>query len=244
MIRTIAAVTIRSLLSRRRSLLLALLALLPIAVALLVRLSGRVGPDLDAITGIVLDRLVITTLVPLAALVFGTTALGAELDDGTAVFLLVKPIARWRIVAAKLAVAVTLTVLLTAPAALLAGTILLADGPGMAVPIGAAVGTAVGAATYATIFLALSLITTRALPMGLVYVLVWEGILAGLFEGTRVLSVRQYALGIAGAIGHPGDPNPSLLDGRTALLLAALAVGISVAIAVRRLITFEIGEAD
>ncbi len=244
MILTIAAVTIRSLLSRRRSLLLALLAVLPIAVALLVRLSGRVGPGLDAITDIVLDRLVITTLVPLAALVFGTTALGAELDDGTAIFLLVKPIARWRIVAAKLAVAVTLTVLLTAPAAFVAGAILLADGPGLAVPIGAAVGTAVGAATYATIFLALSLITTRALPVGLVYVLVWEGILAGLFEGTRVLSVRQYALGIAEAIGHPDNPDPSLLDGRTALLLAALAVGIAVAIAVRRLITFEIGEAD
>jgi ABC-2 type transport system permease protein len=244
MIRTIAAVTIRSLLSRRRSLLLVLLALLPVAIALLVRLSGRVGPGLDALTDIVVDRLIVTTLVPLVALVFGTTALGAELDDGTAVFLLVKPIARWRIVAAKLAVAVTLTVLLTAPTAFLAGAILLADGPGLAVPIGAAVGTAVGATTYATIFLALSLITTRALPVGLVYVLVWEGILAGLFEGTRVLSVRQYALGIAGAIGHPGNVDPKLLDGRTALLLAALAVGIAVVVAVRRLITFEIGEAD
>jgi ABC-2 type transport system permease protein len=244
MIRTIAAVTIRSLLGRRRSLLLALLALLPIAVALLVRVSGRVGPGLEEIAGVVLDRLVITTLVPLSALVFGTTALGAEIDDGTAVFLLAKPIARWRIVAAKLAVAVALTVLLTVPAALLAGAILLADGPGLAVPIGAAVGTAVGAATYATIFLALSLVTSRALPVGLVYVLVWEGMLAGLFEGTRVLSIRQYALGISAAIGHPDNPDPSLLDGWTALLLAALAVGIATAIAVRRLITFEIGEAD
>jgi ABC-2 type transport system permease protein len=244
MIRTIAAVTIRSLLGRRRSLLLALLALLPIAVALLVRVSGRVGPGLEEIAGVVLDRLVITTLVPLSALVFGTTALGAEIDDGTAVFLLAKPIARWRIVAAKLAVAVALTVMLTVPAALLAGAILLADGPGLAVPIGAAAGTAVGAATYATIFLALSLVTSRALPVGLVYVLVWEGILAGLFEGTRVLSVRQYALGISAAIGHPDTPDPSLLDGRTALLLAALAVGIATAIAVRRLVTFEIGEAD
>jgi ABC-2 type transport system permease protein len=244
MIRTIAAVTIRSLLSRRRSLLLVLLALLPIVIALLIRLSGRVGPGLDALTDVVVDRLIITTLVPLVALVFGTTALGAELDDGTAVFLLVKPIARWRIVAAKLAVAVTLTVLLAAPTAFLAGAILLGDGPGLAVPLGAAVGTAVGAATYATIFLALSLITSRALPVGLVYVLIWEGILAGLFEGTRVLSVRQYALGISAAIGHPDTVDPKLLDGRTALLLAALAIGIAVVIAVRRLISFEIGEAD
>lgn len=244
MIATIAAVTIRSLLGRRRSLLLVLLALLPIVIAILVRVSGRVGPGLDEIAAVLLDRLVITTLLPLVALVFGTTVIGAEIDDGTALYLLVKPIARWRILAAKLLVAIALTAALTAPAALIAGAILLADGPGLAVPLGAAVGTAAGAAAYATIFLALSLVTSRALPVGLVYVLVWEGILAGLFEGTRVLSVRQYALGIAAAVAAPGSPDPSLLDGATAALLAALAVGLAALLAVRRLTTFEVGEAD
>jgi ABC-2 type transport system permease protein len=244
MIATIAAVTVRSLLGRRRSLLIGLLALLPIVVAILVRVSGRVGPGLEEIGAIVLDRLVVTTLLPLVALVFGTTAIGAEIDDGTVLYLLVKPIARWRIVAAKLLVATGLTVALTAPAAFVAGAILLADGPGLAVPLGAAVGTAVGAVAYATIFLALSLVTSRALPVGLVYILVWEGILAGLFEGTRVLSVRQYALGISAAIGAPGRPDPNLLDGATALLLAALAVGLATLVAIRRLATFEIGETD
>lgn len=242
MIATIAAVTIRSLLGRRRSLLIGLLALLPIVVALLVRVSGRVGPGLDEIGAVVLDRLVVTTLLPLVALVFGTTAIGAEIDDGTALYLLIKPIARWRIVAAKLLVATGLTAALTAPTAFVAGAILLADGPGLAVPVGAAVGTAAGAVAYATVFLALSLVTSRALPVGLVYILVWEGILAGLFEGTRVLSVRQFALGISAAIA--GRPDPNLLDGATALLLAALAVGLATLVAIRRLTTFEVGETD
>ncbi len=244
MIATIAALTVRSLLGRRRSLLIGLLALLPIVVAILVRVSGRVGPGLDEIGAIVLDRLVVTTLLPLVALVFGTAAIGGEIDDGTALYLLVKPIARWRIVAAKLLVATGLTAALTAPTAFVAGAILLADGPGLAVPLGAAVGTAIGAAVYATVFLALSLVTSRALPVGLVYILVWEGILAGLFEGTRVFSVRQYALGISAAIGAPGPPDPNLLDGATALLLAALAVGLATLVAIRRLTTFEVGEAD
>lgn len=244
MIATIAAVTVRSLLGRRRSLLIGLLALLPIVVAILVRVSGRVGPGLDEIGALVLDRLVITTLLPLVALVFGTTAIGAEIDDGTALYLLVKPIARWRIVAAKLLVATGLTAALTAPTAFVAGAILLADGPGLAVPVGAAVGTAAGAVAYATIFLALSLVTSRALPVGLVYILVWEGILAGLFEGTRVLSVRQYALGISAAIGAAGRPDPNLLDGATALLLTAVAVGLATLVAIRRLTTFEVGETD
>ncbi len=122
MIATIAAVTVRSLLGRRRSLLLVLLALLPIVIAILVRVSGRVGPGLDEIATVLLDRLVITTLLPLVALVFGTAVIGAEIDDGTALYLLVKPIARWRILVAKLLVAIPLTAALTAPAALIATT--------------------------------------------------------------------------------------------------------------------------
>ncbi len=69
-----------------------------------------------------MDRLVIRTLLPLVALVFGTAALGSELDDGTAVYLLAKPIARWRIVAAKVIVAAGLAAAVTAPAAFIAGS--------------------------------------------------------------------------------------------------------------------------
>ena len=42
---------------------------------------------------VLLDGLVVTTLLPLAALVYGTAALGAEIEDGTAVYLLSKPVA-------------------------------------------------------------------------------------------------------------------------------------------------------
>ena len=37
--------------------------------------------------------------MPLVALIFGTAAIGSEIEDGTAVYLIVKPIPRWRIVA-------------------------------------------------------------------------------------------------------------------------------------------------
>ena len=43
--------------------------------------------------------------MPLVALVFGTAALGSELDDGTAVHILTKPIPRWVIIIPKLIVA-------------------------------------------------------------------------------------------------------------------------------------------
>ena len=45
------------------------------------------------ILGQTLDGLVIRTVLPLVALVFGTAALGSELEDGTGVHFLTKPIA-------------------------------------------------------------------------------------------------------------------------------------------------------
>ena len=93
-------------------------------------------------------------------------------------------------------------------------------------------------------FFALSLVTGRALAIGLIYVLVWEGILAGLLEGTRVLSIRQYTLAISTAISHPGVPNPDRLDPTTAIAMAAVAVSVALVIAVRRLASYEIGQAD
>ena len=240
---TIAALTARSLLGRRRSLLLALLALLPVAIAILVRLSGKAGADQEIATAI-MDRLIVTTLLPIVALVFGTAALGAELEDGTAVFLLVKPIDRWRIVVAKLAVAIGLSVALVAPASFVAGAILEVGGTGLSGAIGAAVGTAIGATVYATVFFALSLVTGRALAIGLIYILVWEGVLAGLLDGTRVFSIRQYTLAISAAITNPGVTDPNLLDARTAFVLAIVAIVAAAVIAVRRLASFEIGQAD
>lgn len=240
---TIAALTARGLLGRRRSLLLGLLALLPVGIAVLVRLSGRGLGDAEVATAI-MDRLIATTLLPIVGLVFGTAVLGAELEDGTAVFLLIKPIDRWRIVLAKLIVAVGLSIAFVSPAAFVAGAILQVGGPGLSGAIGAAVGTAVGATVYATVFFAFSLITSRALALGLIYVLVWEGVLAGLLEGIRALSIRQYTLAISGAIAHPGRQDPALLDLPTALILSAVATALGAAIAIRRLRSFQIGQAD
>jgi hypothetical protein len=42
-------------------------------------------------------------------------------------------------------------------------------------------------------------LTTRALLVGLGYTLLWEGVLAGLLDGTRFFSIRQATLGLAGA---------------------------------------------
>ena len=71
----------------------------------------------------IFDQLIVRTVLPLIALVFGTAALGTELEDGTIVFLLTKPVRRFRIVLAKGVVAAGLTAALIVPATVLTGLV-------------------------------------------------------------------------------------------------------------------------
>lgn len=234
----IALVTLRALLGRRRTLLMLLLAGVPILVGLLVRANGSDVRNL----GSTLDGLVIRVVLPLVALVFGTAALGSELEDGTAVHLLTKPIRRSTIVLAKIAVAGTLTAAMVVPSTLLAG-ILLARPGSDALPTTSAlaIGILVGSYLYVAIFVALSIVTSRGLLIGLGYALIWEGILAGLLPGSQVFSVREYVRGIAQAV------SPSAIEsivGTGAPLYAAVALVAAMLIASIRLGVYEVRGGD
>jgi ABC-2 type transport system permease protein len=87
---------------------------------------------------------------------------------------------------------------------------------------------------------ALSLITSRALIIGLAYVVVWEGVVAALFSGTRALSVRQHTLAVSEAFGGTGAADSAELGLAFALAVAALVTGAAVVLAIRRLQTVEL----
>jgi ABC-2 type transport system permease protein len=244
MIGAIAVVTLRSLLARRRALLMLLLAAVPVLVGLLSVAGGDHPDDAEQVAEL-LDAAIVATVLPLVALVFGTAAIGAELEDGSAIHLLTKPVARWRIVVAKTAAAVLPTACLAGGAALLTG--LLAGGSIDAVPVTLAYAFAVvvGAVLYVAVFVALSILTSRALIIGLVYVVVWEGMLGGLFEGTRVLSIRQYMVGIVGAL----DPSwatavASPLAPATVAACCAVVFGGSLVLAIRALERHQLQAGD
>jgi ABC-2 type transport system permease protein len=57
---------------------------------------------------------------------------------------------------------------------------------------------------YNAVFVMISVVTTRAIAVGLLYVLVWEVLLANFVGGARLLSVSHYGLGIAS--GFVSDP--------------------------------------
>jgi len=230
-------VTLRGLLGRRRTILLALLAGLPVLIALLIKVSGG-RPDADRI----LDTLVVRTVMPLVALIIGTAAIGSEIDDGTAVYLIIKPIPRWRIALSKMLVAAGLTAAMVVPAVVLTGLLLGSRNDTATTLVGFTVACLVGGSAYAAAFVTLSLFTSRALLLGLAYVLIWEGVLSGLLEGTKFLSIRQATLGLAAALGVrvPGDP----LAAGVSVLVLAVVLGGAFALASWRLARFEIRGGD
>ncbi len=232
-------VTLRGLLGRRRMILMLLLVALPVLVGLLIRIAGG-GND----TAAILDALVIRTVLPLVALIIGTAAIGSEIEDGTAVFLLVKPIPRWRIALAKLIVAAGLTAVLVIPPIILTGILVSGvGGESLGITFGYALAALAGCTAYACAFTALGALTSRALIIGLAYVLLWEGVLAGLLEGTKFLSIRQATLGLAAAWTGQDTGETALAPATAGLVIVIVIIG-SFAITTRALARFQIRSAD
>ena len=200
-------------------------------------------PNLARYTSVLLETFGIATLMPLVALLFGTATLGAELEEGTAIFLLAKPIPRWVTLVTKLVVASACSILLTC-VPMLPGRPHCRRRPAGLVPA-FTIAAAIGSIIYCSVFVALSLITGRALVFGLGYVLIWEGVLAGLFAGTQTFSVRQQTLAFADALTDaPLAVFSAPLNLGTALVVGGLVLLLTVAIAIRRLTRIEIAGSE
>lgn len=239
----IMSLTFRQLLGAKRSLLLLLFSLLPVLMGIIRRVSGD---DVDAdhwTATILLAQLVVGTLLPLGALIFGTAALGSEFEDGTAVYLLSKPIPRWQIVASKLVVAWLATTALVLVSTVASGVVSLSSVGEGNILGGFVVAVILGALVYCSFFVLLSILTSRALIVGLLYVFIWEAVLTRLFDGLRILSVRKYALGVADQlITAPASVFEADMGGTRALILIVIVTVATFSFAARRLQAYEIGE--
>src|SRR5213592_111915 len=108
---TVARLTYRALLGRRRALILFALPVLLVVIAALVR--GLTGAD-DQTASDLLGGFALATMVPLIGVIAGTGAIGPEIDDGSIVYLLSKPVKRPTIIMTKLIVAIAVTMAFSA----------------------------------------------------------------------------------------------------------------------------------
>ena len=234
--------TLRGLLGRRRALLLLILPVLLLVLAGLVRWTSEGDPN--ATVGLT-EGFALGTLLPLLCLLIGTGVINSEIDDGSIVYLLAKPLPRRTIIASKLVVAwgaaLVLAVLPVVAAVEIAGD----DGGRLGAAYGlAAVLAALG---YTTIFVALSVATRNAVIIGLLYALLWEGVLGGYVPGVRNVSVRQWALAAAervlGDYATVWGVTSAVGLASAMVLLVAATVGAFI-LAVRKLETLRLTAVD
>lgn len=240
---TLARLAVRQLAGNRRVLWVVLFALLPVLLAFLLQAGGSDAKEtLDDAAGL-FQGLTVSVLLPIVALVVGTSIFGAEVDDGTITYVLGKPVPRWRIVLTRIVVAGLLTAAVLVPSTLASMIIALrgTDAPGAAA--GFTVAVAAGSFLYCALFVGLSLTTRRALVAGLAYVVIWEGLLSNTFGGSRALSIRQYTLSIADGMAGLRDNDLSQLGLTTALIMATAVTLLVTVYSILRLRRFEIGEA-
>jgi ABC-2 type transport system permease protein len=229
---TVVRITARGLLGRRRFLLL---LPLPALVAGLALLADGLGAATDEWAQPILIGLGVAVVLPLLALIIGASVLGSEIDDGTIVHILAKPLPRREILLSKLVVAIVVTTVAVGLGMALAG---LVAGSGRLV-LGLLAGTVVGTVAYSAFFVALSLLTRRPVLVGLLYILIWEGLLGNLLSGTRLLSIQQYVITV---VEWAGDT--TLFEGSlsvpVSLAMAAAITVVAIGLAIDRLRSFSV----
>ncbi len=161
---TVARLTYRALLGRRRALILFILPALLIVISLTVR--AFVGVD-DKVAADLLGGFALATMVPLIGVIAGTGAIGPEIDDGSIVYLLAKPVKRPKIIMTKLFVAVAVTMAFSAIPTLIAGFIL--NGNGQQIAVAYTIAALVASIAYSALFLLLGTVSRHAVVFGLVY---------------------------------------------------------------------------
>lgn len=159
--------------------------------------------------------------VPLVALVIATASLGSLVEDKTLIYFWLRPIGRWKIAAAALLAGfIVLIPLILIPMGAL-GAIAGSSSVG-----GALAGAAVGLVAYTSIFTMFGLFTQRALAWGLLYVLIWEGLIAGFSRSAGWLAIRTYA---NGAMSRVSDQELLIDNPPTMSTIVIVTVSIAVA---------------
>jgi ABC-2 type transport system permease protein len=232
MMSTVAYITARGLFGRRRVLLLLPLPLLLVGLAVLCR-ANDVDPTQWGQAVVV--GLGLAVVLPVISLIVGTGVLGSEVDDGTIVHILTKPLPRRDIILAKLLVAAGVSAVAAAVPLFITGVLAANVRFGLAL----AAAAAVGAVAYTALFLLLSLITRRPVLLGLVYILVWEGLLGRFVSGTRVLSIEQYVITIADKIA-PTDMLPGKVSLPVAIVMSIIFAIGGTLYAINRLGSFSV----
>lgn len=208
---------------------LGVLGVVGILLGLAVGAAGGVDPE-RAATALV-SAYGLALLVPVTSLVFASSTLGQPNEDGTLVYLWLRPVARWRLVAAAVAAALTMTLPVAVVPLAVAAALTRA---GTDVVLGTVAAATLATVAYTGIFTWLGLRVSRALLWGAAYILLWEGFVASAGTTPARFAVRSYARSVLADVGGGPAPDVTFLT-VTAVGVPLVAAAAGVALTVGRL---------
>jgi len=187
MLAMVYRIILRTQVSLGRIAFLALLASVGLVVGLAIGV-GDVFDRLDAGTNLI-NAFGLSLYAPVATLVLASAALSDPIDDGTMVYLWLRPMGRWKIGLGALLATWTVTLpLVLVP---MVGMAVLSGG-GSSLVRGTLLAGSLAVIAYGALFVLLGLWVRRALIWGLAYILLWEGFVAIAGDNAQRLAIRSY----------------------------------------------------
>ena len=227
---------LRQLVTRGRVIALLILGGVNLLAAVGVAASDEVD---DAVTTTieVIDGLGLVLVVPIVALVFASASLGDGREDGTLVYLWLRPMDRFPIVLGAYLAAITISLPLTVIPLAASAAI---GGAGSEGIVATVVASIVGVIAYSALFVLLGLLVKNSIIWGLAYVLLWEGLFTQFSDTIGQAAIRGYLRGLLANLSDV-DLNAALdTSTPTAIIVCAVIAGESLMIASLRLDSMEV----
>lgn len=229
MIATLWRVLLGSIATRVRIAGLGVLGLVAIGLGLLVHLSN-VANRPDASWSLV-DAYGLSLLIPVVALMFASASLGDLAEDGTLVYLWLRPVARWKLALAAFGATTTASLAVAVVPLVIAAAV---TGGGARLVAASAAGSALATVSYSAVFCGLGLRVKRAVAWGLAYLLIWEGAVARVSHGAARVSLSVAARSLAAHVGQHGAPR-NAVAWPTAVVFSAVVAAIALVVTTRSL---------
>lgn len=234
---TVYRLTLRQLTGRARLAILTVLTLLPVIITAIMVGSADAPPMIDFETG-VLGAMLAGSIAPLVVLAIAAAAFSNEVEDSTLANLSLSPLPRWQIIVPKFLAAITIAGPFIGASAFVTSYIAFLGDPRAVFAV--TVSALVGVILYAAAFLWLGLMTTYAIGIGLLYIVLWEGFFSGFVTGVRMLSIRHYAISLMHGLDERRfafGTHPALV---TVLIISIVAFSGLLYLSIRRLRTMDV----
>jgi ABC-2 type transport system permease protein len=194
---TLYTLTLRQYRHGKRWMVMAALMLLPAALIIIVRYTAPDVPSLG-LEFIFTFMLIPQALLPFVALIYASGMIQDEVEEQTITYLLIRPISKWQLYLVKLLATLTVAVFLTAVFTALsyAAVYIGATNQPPDVPtrcLEAIFVHSLAVIAYCCLFGFISVLTRRTLIVGILYIIIFEGLFANLAFGIRLITVIYYA---------------------------------------------------